>query len=119
MRSLDQKIASVLGAEDRQLLAELGEPGFLRAALGIFRGAEGWAARAIYAAVVVMFLASLGCGWRFFTATEVMEALHWGLPAAVLMVMATVVKVALMPRIESARVLRAIERLELVLLARR
>ncbi|MBS0565433.1 MAG: hypothetical protein JSR87_13475 [Proteobacteria bacterium] len=119
MQALDQKIAAALGADDRRMFEELREPGFLRSALGIFAGREGWVPRAIYAAVVVMFLAGLWTGWHFLAATDVLDALHWGLPSAVLLVMAVVVKVALMPRIEAARLLRAIERLELLLLASR
>lgn len=119
MRALDRKIAETLGSEDRRLFEDLRDPGFLRGAFGIFAGSDGWPARTIYAAVVAMFLASLWTGWHFLAATDPLSALRWGLPSAVLMVMATVVKVALMPRIEAARLLRAIERLELLLLARR
>lgn len=119
MHVLDQRIAAALGAEDRRLFEELRDPGFLLSAIGIFADREGWAPRAIYASVVVMFLAGLWTGWHFLAATDVLDALHWGLPSAVLLVAAVVVKVALMPRIEAARLLRAIERLELLLLARR
>lgn len=119
MRLLDQKIAETLGPDDRRLFEDLRDPGFLHTALGIFSGRDSWPARAIYVSVVVMFLAGLWTGWHFLSATDPLSALHWGLPSAVLMVMAVVVKVALMPRIEAERLLRAIERLELLLLARR
>lgn len=119
MRLLDQKIAETLGPDDRRLFEDLRDPGFLHTALGIFSGRDSWPARAIYVSVVVMFLAGLWTGWHFLSATDPLSALRWGLPSAVLMVMAVVVKVALMPRIEAERLLRAIERLELLLLARR
>jgi hypothetical protein len=66
-----------------------------------------------------MFLASIWCGWRFFTETEVLGALRWGLSGAVLAIVATQLKMALMPQMQADRILQALRRIELIALRRR
>jgi len=51
-------------------------------------------------------------------ASDVLLALKWGLSAAVLAVLATQLKMALMPQMQADRVLRALRRVELRLTMR-
>ena len=44
--------------------------------------------------------------WRFFGAEELVSQLRWCLPAAVLLIVATVIKIALLPRVETCRLMR-------------
>ena len=45
-------------------------------------------------------------GWRFFTAETALSALHWGLPAAVLVLAALIVKLGMMPELQANRLMR-------------
>jgi len=119
MDRLDTMIDEALHAEDATLLAELTEPGFFRQAMGLFGGPTGWVTWVLLAVQTVMFLAAILAGWRFYAATEALLALKWGLSAAVLAIMALQLKLALMPQMQADRVLRALRRLELRLIAAR
>jgi hypothetical protein len=61
----------------------------------------------------VLFIAGVIAAWNFFQANEVVAQLRWGLPAAVLLILATMLKVALLPRMESNRLMRELKRIEL------
>ncbi|RSU17592.1 hypothetical protein CA223_16890 [Sphingomonas koreensis] len=62
-----------------------------------------------------MFIAGVWAAWHFFEATDPVTQLRWGLPAAILLIFAAMFKMALMPRMESNRLLRELKRLELQL----
>lgn len=113
MDKYDRMIAEALSAEDKALLAEMQEPDFIAQALGLMRGRNGWVAMVMLAVQTVMFLAAIWAGWQFYAATEVLAALKWGLSAAVLAILATQLKMALVPQMQAERVLRALRRLEL------
>ena len=61
----------------------------------------------------VMFVAGVWAAWRFFEATDPVTQLRWGLPAMLLLIFAGMLKMALIPRMESNRLLRELKRLEL------
>ncbi|MGH6786338.1 MAG: DUF6768 family protein [Novosphingobium sp.] len=117
--TLDQQIDAALAAEERELLRAIGEePGFYTQFFGLFRDSAGWVSMVLMAVQTVLFIASVWAGWRFFTATETLEALRWGLPAAVLALMALAIKLSMWPTLQANRVIREVKRLEL-LIARR
>jgi hypothetical protein len=66
----------------------------------------------------VMLLAAVWAGWQFYAATEVLAAVKWGLSAATLAILATVIKLSMVPQMQANRVLLALRRLELRLAAR-
>ena len=109
MNTLDRMIAEALAKDDTQT----GDPGYFSLAFSIFGGATGWTAWVMMAVQVAMFGAAVWAGWQFYSATEVLPALKWGLSAAVLAIIATQLKMALMPVMQANRVLLAIRRLEL------
>ena len=67
---------------------------------------------------VVLFIAGVWTAWNFFEATDPVTQLRWGLPAMLLLIFAGMLKMALIPRLESNRVLREIKRVELQLASR-
>jgi hypothetical protein len=116
MRNIDQMIDEALDAEERDLLRSIGEePGFFRQAWGVFGGPTGWVNAVMMAAQTLLFLAGAWAAWHFFQASEPVAQLRWGLPAAVLLIVATVMKMALLPRMESNRLMRELKRIELQL----
>jgi hypothetical protein len=115
MQDIDRMIDEALDAEERALLRSLDEQGFFTQAFGIFRGPTGWTNAVLMGAQAVMFVAGVWAAWNFFEATEPSAQLRWGLPAAVALILATMLKMALIPRMEGNRVMREIKRLELKL----
>ena len=121
MRDLDELIDEALDAEERELLRTLDEPGFFRQALGVFSGPTGWMSMVMMFWQAVLFIAGVWAAWRFFVATDPVTQLRWGLPAMLLLIFAGMLKMALIPRMESNRLLRELKRVELQIahLARR
>lgn len=118
MDEIDRRIAAALSAEDRAMLDDLREPGFYSLAFGTLRGRNGWVSAVLLGTQTVMFLGAVWAGWRFYAAAEVLEALRWGLTAAVLAVVAVQIKMALVPQMQADRVLIALRRVELMLARR-
>jgi hypothetical protein len=110
---LDRKIEEALAAEDRDLLARLGEPGPLGEWAAVYRGAMGRLAVAATGMAFALFFAALYCAWRFFGATEPLDAVRWGAGAGLLLLMIGYLKLWFWLRMESNRILREVKRLEL------
>jgi hypothetical protein len=116
MQDIDRMIDEALEGENQTLFRETArEPGYFDQAFGIFTGSIGWTNAVLMVTQTVLFVAGVWAGWRFFQAGDTLSALHWGLPAAVMVLMATVLKTALMPAIQANRVIRELKRLELQL----
>ena len=113
MQDIDRKIDDALDAEEQELLRSLEEQGFFAQAIGVFGGPAGWASGMMMAAQAVAFVAGVWAAWNFFEAGEPAQQLRWGLPAAVLLIVATMIKLALVPRMESNRLMRELKRIEL------
>jgi hypothetical protein len=114
MRDLDKMIDEALGEEEGELLRQIGdEPGFFAQAFGLFGGRLGWVNLLMMAIQTVLFVAGLYAGWMFFEADEPVSQLRWGLPAAVLLILATMIKLALWPEIHVNRLMRELKRIEL------
>ena len=114
MRDVDMLIDEALDAEERDLLRSIGaEQGFITQVFGIFRGRTGWVSMAMIGAQVITAIGGAWAAWRFFEADDVLTALHWGLPAAVLLVVSTMIKTALFPMIHANRLMRELKRIEL------
>jgi len=120
MRDLDLMIDEALNAEERELLHRIGEePGFFAQVFGVFRGPTGWVNVLLMVTQGVMFIAGAWAAWRFFEAGDPVAQLRWGLPAAVLLILAAIVKMALLPRIETNHIIRELKRIELQIALRR
>lgn len=119
MRDLDASIDAALDAEERELLRNIGEePGYFSQALGVFGGRTGWVNMILMVVQGAMFLAGVWAAWNFFQADDALTALRWGLPSAVALLMALIIKLALWPVLQTNRLLREIKRLELLSLGR-
>jgi hypothetical protein len=114
MQDIDRTIDEALDAEERELLRSIGdEPGFFSQALGIFQGRTGWVNIVLMVAQSALFIGGAWAAWHFFQADRPVTQLRYGLPAAVLLIVATIMKMALMPRMESNRLIRELKRIEL------
>ncbi len=113
---IDTLIANTLKDEDRALLARAGtEPGYFHQLGEAFTGPTGWVNAVLMVVQTVLFVAGAWAAWRFFQATEALEALRWGLPSAVLILSSLMLKLAIWPTIHANRTIHALRRLELQL----
>ena len=98
MTDPDTRIDAELRAEERRLLEQIGEePAFLDQAIGLFRRRNAWVSWIMMISQALMFVAGAYAAWRFFNVDEVIDALRWGLPSAVLLLMALVIKLSMRP----------------------
>ena len=120
MRDIDRALEEAIGEEERQLLRRIGEePGFFGQTLAIFDGKTGWVNVILMLVQAVAFVGGALAAWKFFGATDILAALRWGLPAAVLLLMSLMIKLAMWPTIHTDRVLRELKRMELLQAHRR
>ena len=114
MRDLDAMIDEALDSEERALLRSIGEEtGFFAQALGVFGGSAGWVSALLMVVQTLLFFAGFWATFNFFEARDPLSALRWGLPAAVLLLMALIIKLSLWPTIQTNRVIRELKRIEL------
>lgn len=118
MEKLDRMIEEALQEEDREILAQTAELGYFAQALGLFRGKTAWVNWVIMVVQTVMFLIGVWCAVNFFAATDVLEALKWGLSGAVMWILGAMMKMSLMPVMQTERVIRELKRVELMLARR-
>ena len=115
MTRTDDALDRAITLEERELLRRIGDDStHVDQVLSLFQGRSGWVSAVLLAAQAMMFVAGLLLGWRFFQAEDALTALHWGLPAAVLLIMSLMLKLALWPTMQANRVLLALKRLELL-----
>ena len=116
MQDVDRLIEEALGREESEILSRIGEePGFFGMAFGLFSGRLGWVNILLMVVQGVTFLAGAYAAWMFFEAEDVASQLRWGLPSAVLLILATMIKMAMWPNIYAERLMRELKRIELQL----
>lgn len=114
MRDLDKMIDEALGQEESELLRKIGgEPNILERALGMFGAGVEWMAALMMVIQTLLFIAGVWAAWMFFEAGDPVTQLRWGLPAAVLLLMSLMIKLAVAPAIHHNRLMRELKRIEL------
>lgn len=118
MPNIDELIKEALTEQESEIIKSTEELGYFSLATGLFRGKLGWVSWVIMLVQGAMFVTGVWAAWHFFASTELLLALKWGLSAAVLLVVAGMLKLSLMPQIQADRVLRELKRVELLILHR-
>jgi hypothetical protein len=114
MRDVDRMIEEALGEEESEVLRRIGgEPNIAERALGMFGAGVGWMVALMMVVQAALFVAGVWATWNFFEASDPVTQLRWGLPAAVLMLMALIVKTAVAPAIHQNRLMLELKRIEL------
>ena len=119
MTKLDDMIEQALRDEDRAILEATEEQGWFQLGVNQFRGKLGWVTWVIMLTQGAMFLIGVWCAAQFFSSSDVLGALKWGLSASVLIIVAAQLKFSLMPQIQADRILRQLKRVELMIVERR
>ena len=118
MDKLDKMITEALAEEDRDILEQTRELGLFRQLAGQYQGPNAWvnwlSTLGLFAYAALAFWAA----WRFFTGTDAVEIAFWGILLTVAILAIGMIKLYLLSKIETDRVLRALKRLELVIAAR-
>ena len=115
MSKLDQLIEEALSDQDKEIMRETQELGWFALGASQFTGKLGWVSWVLMIMQTGLFLLAVWTGWQFFAATDVLTALKWGLPAATLMIVATIIKNSLMPQMQADRIMRELKRVELMI----
>ncbi len=114
MRNVDQMIDEALDAEEEELLRSIGEePGFIEQTLGMLDRRVLWVVGLMMVIQSIVFIAGAWSTWMFFEASDPVTQLRWGLPAAVLLLMALMIKLSVPPAIHAKRLMRELKRIEL------
>lgn len=117
MNYLDIRISELLTEQEAHLLRSsqpLGWRGLMRSLL------DGRLGRFVRINLLLQLIFLIGAVWtgiRFFQATEVLPALKSGLASAVLLLLAGQYRASLIPQLQAERVLRALKRVEILILA--
>ncbi len=119
MDKLDKLIESALKSEDQQLLEETRELGFFALGRKQFTGKLGWITWVVMIAQGLIFLTGVWCAVHFYGTQDVLSAVKWGISAAVLILVATALKLSLAPQMQADRILRELKRIELMVLNRK
>jgi len=114
MEDIDRMIEEALDGEEQALFRETAqEPDFFHQVFGVFSGRNGWVNVLQMAAQGALFIGGGWATWRFFGAETPLSALHWGLPAAVLLLMSLIIKMSMKPELQANRLMRELKRLQL------
>lgn len=115
MDKTERLIEQALSAEDRELLARHGEPGYFSQAFGLFRGTLGWVVWLAYLTGLAAFAGFAFAFWQTWTASDALEAVRWGVLALLLFQYTAMIKGFLGSHMEANRTLRELKRVELQL----
>lgn len=119
MSELERELDAALSAEERELLRRIGDdPGVFGQLSGLFRGPTAWMNLLMMLVQIVLFAAGVWAAWRFFQASDPVQALRWGLPAAVALLMALIVKASMWPVAQVGQLRLELKRLQLELARR-
>lgn len=91
------------------------DPGYFELAFALFRGRLGWVTWVIVIVQAMIFAGGVYCAVQFYAATDVVMAVKWGISGGVLIILATALKLSLMPGLQAERLLRRIAHLEAAL----
>lgn len=113
MNKIDDLIGRALTEEDRILLASRGEDGYLKQALGLFRGPMAGVMWVVNVAAGIAFLLGIYAFWNMSGAADAVLAVKWGVGTLLLFQVTTLCKTFMGNHMEANRMLREIKRLEL------
>jgi len=116
--NLDDMIQDALSREDQEIFNKPQELGFFALALSQFSGKLSWVTWVIMITQSVLFIAGLWFGFQFIGAQDALSAIKWGIPFAILILMATQFKLSLSSQMHADRVIREVKRLELLIVSR-
>jgi len=113
MSDLDRLIKDSLDEMDQDSPELNLEPGYFNQAIGLFTGRLAWVNWLIMVMQIAMLVGGVWCAIELFQATDTLTAIKWSVPAAVLLIWSLVTKMALVPHMETNRLLMEMKRMQL------
>jgi len=117
MSYLDIRIKELMDDADAHLTRSSQPHGWLGLVRSMTRGRLGWTIWVIWTAQLLLFVGAIYAAVVFFQASDVLVALKYGLSAATLAVLAVQIKLSIAPHMHTERTLRALKRIEILILA--
>jgi len=118
MSILDIRINELMTKTDAHLLRSTQPYGWQ----GLYRSMRSGRLRKVVwvidIACTILLILALWATYKFFSATEVLASVRYGISAAVLLIIAGQLKLSLMPHIQAERVIRQMKRIEILMLAK-
>ncbi|MCB1331266.1 MAG: hypothetical protein KDK28_18235 [Maritimibacter sp.] len=118
MNKLDRMIEQALAEEDRALIEATVPRGFFAEFFGQLSGRNAWVGWLSTAAIFVYVGLGLWCGYKFFTVADPVISLKWGLGALLSVLVIGMLKLYMFGEMQTARILRELKRVELMLAVR-
>lgn len=115
-RSDQDPITRAIQDEELALLRALPEePPYLEQALQLFSGRTAWVNVGMLLAQLALFVAGGLFAWRFYQATDAVEAVKLGITAAVMVLMSLIIKMSFVPVMRLDLVRRDLKRLTVLM----
>jgi len=111
-KNIDAMIREALGEDDLAYF-DFEEPSIPEKVISLFQGRGKWLNVMAFIVVLVLFLAAVYCGFRFFETDDVPTMLRWGSAAWLCWIAMGFVKLWTWMEMERFAVVREIKRLEL------
>lgn len=116
MSRFDHAIKQALAIEQAEILKRYGENLHTVNTIRLFARRSRWRSAGLIAVLVAALVGGLWKSWNALRADAVVDALHWGLPFAVLVVAALIVRMAQVQMTRFNRLHLATRRLQLVVI---
>lgn len=113
MDYLDIRIQELTSETEAHLLRSSQPLGWMGLARSVFRGRLGWVVWINVILQIVAIIAAVYTAIEFFSETDVLAAVKYGMTSAVLVIIAAQFKLSLMPHVLAERVLRVLKRVEI------
>ena len=111
---LDEAIRQALSAEDAKALERYGsDSSLIQQVMEAFQGRTAMLNVLVWIVALVLFVASVYCGWRFFEAIDVPQMLRWGGATLLAVISLISAKLWFWQELKSNAVIREVKRLEL------
>lgn len=115
---LDIRITELLTETEAHLLRSTQPYGWQGLYRSMRRGRLKKVVRVIDLACILLLVAAIWTGTRFFGSADILPAMKYGISTSVLLLLSAMLKLSLMPHIQTERVLRQMKRIEILLLAK-
>lgn len=118
MDYLDVRISELVNEQDEHLLRASQQYGWRGLWRLMLRSRLGSVVKVIFVIQFVVAVAAIWTAIQFFQAVEVLAAVKYGMTAATLLLLLGMLQLAMMPHMHTERLIRALKRVEILLLSR-
>ncbi|MBZ0130617.1 MAG: hypothetical protein K8F59_16090 [Rhodobacteraceae bacterium] len=118
MDYLDVRVSELVNDQDKHLLRASQQYGWRGLWRLMLRSRLGSVVKVIFVIQFVVAVAAIWTAIQFFQAVDVLTAVKYGISAATLVILLAMLQLAMMPHMHAERLIRAMKRMEILLLSR-